>query len=180
MSTIAQTSPATHITGIDVLTRKYSDARAAVSGRVSTYQEELRALQKRHIPAIKQAAGIAAQRQAELQAELTAHPELFVKPRTITLHGIKVGYQKGKGQMLITDEERSIALIRKFLPDRAEVLIKSKESVVRAVASELPVADLRRIGIEIVDTGDSVFIRAVDGDIEKLVTQLLEEGAKDE
>ena len=40
-----------------------------------------------------------AQADANLKAAIEQAPGLFVKPRTIVLHGLKLGYQKGKGKI---------------------------------------------------------------------------------
>ena len=42
-----------------------------------------------------------------LRALIEESPELFEKPRSVVLHGIKLGYQKGKGGIVWDDADRS-------------------------------------------------------------------------
>ena len=177
MNTIASISP---IAGIDVLARRYADARATVAARIDLYQDELRALQRKHVPAIKQAAGVAAQRQSELQAEIAQHPDLFVKPRTLVLHGIKVGFQKGKGSIVCDDQEQAVERIEKHFGELAPLYLIITKKPKASALIELDVATLKKLGLAVQDTGDAVVIKAADGDVEKLVAQLLEEGAKED
>jgi len=176
MTTLAQVStPAV----LDVLARKYSESRAVVSTRVADYQEELRALRKRHLPGIKQAAAQASQRQAELSAQIELHPDCFVKPRTMTLHGIKLGFQKGKGRLVVDDNEATVARIEKhFGEDALLYLVVTKKPKASALI-ELDAGTLKKLGVTVTDTGDSVVIKSADGEVEKLVAQMLEEGATD-
>lgn len=177
MTTLTSASP---IVGIDVLARKYADARAAVAKRVADYQDDFRALQKKHVPGIKQTAGVAAQRQSELQAEIAQHPELFVRPRTMNLHGIKLGFQKGKGSIACDDPAQAVERIEKHFGDDAPAYLIITKKPKTSALIELDVATLKKLGLSVQDTGDAVVIKAVDGDVEKLVAQLLEEGALEE
>lgn len=158
---------------IENLTRDYADARSSLAARVQAYQDELEKVKRRLLPGIKRAAEAAAAAGDRLHAELERHPELFVKPKSVILHGIRVGYQKAKGAIAWDDEEKVVALIHKHFPDQADVLIKVTEKPVKSALQQLQAADLKRLGVTIVETGDSVLIKAVDGEVEKLVDALL-------
>ena len=115
-----------------------------------------------------------------LKVEIEEHPELFVRPKKIEAHGIVFGYEKGKGGLEIADAERTMKLIRKHLPDQAEALIQTKETPVKAAIGLLPADDLKRIGVEIKGTGETVVIRPADGAIDKLVKALVAEAVQPE
>jgi hypothetical protein len=131
------------------------------------------------MPAIARAVERAALAEAELRALVSGAPELFERPRTVVMHGVKVGWMKGKGAIEIADAARTVALIRRHLPEQAEALIRVTETPHRPALAQLSVADLRRLGCTVIDAGDEVVIKPMDGELQKLVDRLLAEAADD-
>ena len=179
--TIATTP--TGIAAIDAVAKNYAAARQAVAERVQTLEDELRIVRNRHLRGIKTAAAIAAAAQSELVAAVTAAPDLFVKPRTIVLHGIKVGYQKGKGRIEWDDEDKVVTRILDFpqrLGDREPGdFVETTHRPRKDLLLELTVGELKKLGCRVEGTGDLVVIKATDSDVDKLVAKILDEGAKD-
>lgn len=162
---------------IDTLAKCYHDARKLVAERVSFFQKEQAALRVRRVPGIKSALEEAAGYQAKLAAAIEEHKDLFVKPRTMTLHGIKLGFQKGKGKTIWPPVEKLLALIKRtFAPATAERLIEKTEQPNKAAILQLPTQELKKLGIEVEGTGDFVFVKAVDDEVDKLVAKILKEG----
>ena len=177
MSTLASPSP---LVVIEALTKKYADARATLAERVSALEDEVRSVHRRKVPGIKSAAAAAKDAQAELVAAVQAHPELFVKPRSYTLNGIKVGYAQGKGALTWEDDETVVARIRRFFPREENTLIATKEKPVASALKQLDAKDLARLGVTFEAVGDYVFVKASDSAVDKLVKKILEEGAVEE
>jgi hypothetical protein len=176
MSTIIKESAADAILVIDALSRKYSNARQSLTARVKEYNDAAEQLRLKHFPGIKDAAERAAERQAELAAETKKRPDLFVKPRTMTLHGIKVGFKKGAGKIVWDDEEKVVERIRaQFSKAKAETLLVVKTTPSKDALLTLDAAALKKLGCTIEDTGDQVVIKAPVGDLEKIVAKLLEQ-----
>jgi hypothetical protein len=172
---------ASPIEAIDFSASIYAKAREVLAERVANFEAEVQAVRKRLLPGIKTAAAAAADAQGELSGQVTTHPDLFIKPRTMTLRGIKVGFQKGKGKITWDDDDKVVAAIRRhFAQDLADTLIAKIERPVKDALAQLPAADLRRLGITVEEAGDHVYIKAADSEIDKLVAQILEEGAIDE
>src|SRR5208283_3723611 len=120
-------------------------------------------------PGIRAAATVAADVQGELSGAITSHPDLFVKPRTMTLHGIKFGYQKGKGKISWSDEAKVIAAIhRTFAQDTVDTLIATVEKPVKDALANLPAHELKKLGVQVEEAGDYVFIKASDSEVDKL------------
>ncbi len=166
---------------IDGHARQYASAREVLAERVSKFEAEVQAIRNRLLPGIKSAAAVAAVLQSELAAGIAQHPDLFVKPRTMTLHGIRVGYIKGKGKITWEDDEKVIAAIRRaFAKPTADRLIAIVERPVKDALAQLPAAELRRLGVQVEEAGDQVYIKAIDTEVDKLVARILEEGAVDE
>lgn len=183
MSHLTQESPADAILVIDALARNYATARAHLGSAVRDLELALAKVRAEHLPKIKKLAATAADRQAELTAQVDTHPCLFVKPRTMTLHGIKVGFQKGKGRIEWDDEEKVIAKIRALVPLLSiseDALIVTTEKLRKDGLELLRADELKKLGVRVVDAADAVLIKASDSEVDKLVSRLLEEGRKGE
>lgn len=165
----------TDLKNIETLTREYADNYQQLAADVETLESAIRALKKKALPGIKRAAERAAVAKEKLKAAIEAAPQLFEKPRTRLFHGVKVGLQKGKGETQIPNEEKTIELIRKHLEDQAEVLIKTEETLVKKALANLAAADLKRIGVNVIEAGDQVVVKVADSDIEKLVDALFKD-----
>lgn len=160
---------------IDGKTRTYADARAALAEAVATLQEGIEGLKRKHLGVIKRRVAGARDAQAALHADIEASPELFIKPRSVTLHGVKVGFQKGKDKLEFDDADQVVRLIRKQFPEQFDVLVKTTEKPVKDALQQLSAAELKRLGITVEDTGDVVLIKDTASDVDKLVTALLKE-----
>ncbi len=165
---------------IEKLTREYADARAALSEKVMVINDEMQTIARRNLAGVKTAVNKVKEKESVLSAAIEASPGLFEKPRTVIFHGIKIGLQKGKGKISIADEEKTIALIRKHFPDAADAYIKSEESLVKKAIENLSVAELKKIGCTVEESGDQVVIKATDSQVDKIVAKLLAEETSEE
>jgi hypothetical protein len=150
-----------------------AQARCELGTLVQALQDGIEQLKADHMPGVRAAIDKAAAAWAALAAQIEEHPELFVRPRTVQAHGIKFGLAKGKGALQILNPDRTVALIRKHLPDQAQVLIATKEMPAKDALAQLSVADLKRIAVDVVDSGDQVVIKPADGEIDRVVRALM-------
>lgn len=161
---------------IKTSTQEFSDKRAVVLSLVQKLQDEIELIKRKHLPAIKAAAEEMAIAHEELFNEVKESPALFEKPKSQIIAGIRVGYKKEKGKIVIDDEELTIELIRKLLPKQAKQLIKTVESVrVKGVLDQLSAAILKQLGVKVESDTDAVFIKPIGDDIDKFVDALLQE-----
>jgi sarcosine oxidase gamma subunit len=158
------------ILSVDVAARKYADARDVLSHHLDDFDTELKALRRRHLSGIKQAAGVAAQRKSELAGAVVDARAAFDDPKTQVLHGIKVGFEKGKG--------RVTARIDQVFRQEADQYLIITRKPSKAALLTLDAAMLKRLGVKIESDGDQVVIRATGTDIDKLVAKILEEGTE--
>ncbi len=164
---------------IEARTLAYSAARHKLAEAVAQLQDGIDNLRKSNLPRIKRNLERAGELHAELRAMLADSPDLFVKPRTVVFHGIKVGYEKGKGLITFDDSDAVVKLIGKKLPDQVDVLVKTTSKPVKAALKQLTVQQLKSIGCTVEETGDQVVVRAIDSEVDKLVAALLK-GAEEE
>lgn len=158
---------------IEALARQHAVARTLLTERVKACRDEMNAIKTRKLPGIKSAVAGLQETHSALHEAIDAERGLFDKPKTRVLHGIKCGLQKAKGKLSFANAEGVIKLIKKHFTDQAEVLINTKETLVKKALQNLPAVDLKKIGCTISDTSDEVFIASTDGEIDKLVDALL-------
>lgn len=163
---------------IEALTRRYAAARTVLRGRMDGLQAEVDAARRRRLPGIRKAVAAAAEARDALHAAIGEHPEAFVRPRTLVVEGVRIGFVKQKGRLVFADRDRVVALIRRHFPDQAEVLVKVTEAPVRAALARLPASDLKRLGVTLEETGDAVVIKPTDSETDKLVAALLDDAVR--
>lgn len=157
---------------IQQLTKHFADARADLRALVSKIQQQVEAIERENLPRLKDLVGRAAEREAVLRQALESAPELFERPRTVVFHGVQVGYQQGRGRLTIPDPDRTIEKIKNQL-DHPEQYLRIVETPDKTALGQLTADMLRRLGCELVETGDMVVIRPVRDDLDKAVSAIL-------
>lgn len=160
---------------IERLTKVYSENRDAMALTVSDLEDEIAEAKRKYMTRIKRMVDVVVGSQTRLKAAIEESPELFKKPRTIVFYGIKVGFQKGKGEIKWEDAVQVVKLIHKHFPDQVDMLIKTTELPVKSALAQLPVHELKKLGVTVIETGDQVIIKSTDTEIDKLVSALLKE-----
>ncbi len=169
-------SKITPLNNIDKLAEEYSDALQELDDSAAIMKAELRQVQRRELPSMQRAAVRAAKAREELKRAIKASPSLFDKPKTKTLHGIKLGFKKQKGKVVFADEEATIKLMKKELSeDQLELLIRVREDVHKPAVYDLEVKDCKRYGITIENDTDEVYIKQAVSEFEKLIDGWLED-----
>jgi hypothetical protein len=164
------------IAQIEIQTKRFSERRDDLAWLVGGLNDEIEELKKAALPNIKRAVAKAAEEHDKLAAMIEEGKDLFVKPRTMIFHGIKIGFRKGKGGIEFEDEARVMELIEKHFDEQtADSLIRVKTSLDKKALATLTVAELKKIGCTAEDTGDVVVIAAVDSEVDKIVRALLKE-----
>lgn len=149
-------------------------ALAVLNEKMQAAKEQIDKVQERYAPDIKRFAELAAVSVSLLEEVIAENPQLFVRPKTVTLYGMRCGYAKSKTSVDFEDADEVVARIKKYLPEHAAVLIRSKETPVREALAQLPPSALKKLGVTLVGGEDVVVARPVDGQIDKSVVALLQ------
>lgn len=161
------------IATIEELARAYRDARQELTDEIDDLQEVIDREKRRRMVRIRALVQAAGEERDRLKAAIEAAPGCFEKPRTQTFHGVKVGYQKAKGELVLDDEAQVVKRIRRHFPDRFDDLVKTTEKPLKAALAKLAAAELKKLGGELRETGDEVVIKPADGEVDKMVDALL-------
>lgn len=158
---------------IEAKAKQFHDARTVLAERVQNLRDEQEAIKRRLLVGIKNALAKFRESHAHLLELVEAHPELFQKPKTRTLHNVRVGWVKQRGKLEIEDAERVVELIEKLLPEQAEALIRTKKDPDKKALAELPARDLKRLGVRVLEDTEAPFVKPADDGIDKLLDALL-------
>ena len=169
--------PVTSMEDIVALARSFAAARATTEALA----EDIKAMQRKALAGRLRAlrSRIAEQSASEdaLRAAILARPDLFDSPRTITVDGIRLGLRKQPGAIALGDEAQTIRRLRARFPDRAETLIRVKETLDRSALRKLPAGELAQIGVTIEKATDDVVVAAASSDLDRVVAALLDDHA---
>lgn len=164
-------------------TKSFADARAALVEAATALSDELEQVRRKHLPQLKRAVAQVSAAQSLLTHTIEAAPHLFKSPRSIVLHGIKVGLQKSKPSVTWTDPRRVAELVNEHLPEQRDILVEVIYKPVVAALLQLDPEDRKKIGVRFDPGRDCVLIKPADGGVDKLVAALLkgiEDQAEDE
>lgn len=156
---------------------RLATAHLATSARASLMQEQIKEavtpIYDRHRSSLDSAAEEEAAANAELQSLLDASPHLFIKPRSLSVNGVRAGFRKQDDTLNWPDDGVVIARIKALIPEQADLLIRSQESLVVDAVANLDSKTLRAIGVSQVSGVDQSYITVGDSDIEKLAKTLI-------
>lgn len=141
---------------------------------IAALQADLEEVKARHLRGLKRQASTVARTEATLISAVEAAPALFEKPRTLTIHGVKVGFTLSKGKVEWDDQDSVVAAIKRHRKDDADVLLQTEESPRKDALRALPASDLAKLGCRIIGAGDQVVVKRVAGDVETLIAKLTE------
>lgn len=159
---------------IEKLSSTFAARREALAGAMLAFQEDQSAVQRKHFGRLRRLAIGMKLAEAELKAAIGEAPELFARPRTVIFHGIRVGLAKGRGKIEWDDDARVVKLIRRHCADQVELLIKVTEKPLKEGLAQLSVEELKKLGVTVESTGDVVFVKPVDSEIDKALKALIQ------
>lgn len=161
---------------LEGLAAEYASAITCREQLTLALRRRLQEIADEMAPALREAIGAERGCKAALLEAVTGAPELFAKPRTRTLHGIKYGWQTGKASIRIADEARTIELIRRLVvPEQHPALIVTKASVYKPGVLDLEEKTQRKLGIVQVPGQDAPLVKPITDAVDKLVDVLLAE-----
>jgi len=168
----------TPLEDIEQATKNYADARDLLSTRITVLENEIEQLKRKYLKGIRAAVRAVSDRHSKLYELIDDNQDLFVKPRTKVISGVKVGIAKGKGSFVIIDNDKTCNLIAKKIPEEFDTLVKQTQTVVKGALSNLTATQLKTVGISISQAGDQIVIKPTDSHVDKLVNALLKEAEK--
>ncbi|MFW6217433.1 MAG: hypothetical protein ACOC4K_00410 [Verrucomicrobiota bacterium] len=170
------TTPAAgSIDTIDRLTEAYALHREGLADTLREMEAQLQAVRDHFLPDLKSRASATGQAKDRLAAAILDDPDRFVKPRSIQLHGVKVGFQSVPEK--VAPGPNTVELIEKNFPERAEQLIEVKKKPILRALRELTRGERRLAGCQTVEAEDVVLIKPTGDAVEKLVDKIIDDAS---
>lgn len=157
---------------------KYGDAAGELRALTREIEDARNAAVRERLVELQRLLKVASAYREKLVDEIEANPGEFVKPRTVTVAGVKFGLRKLPGGVKTT--RATLDLIKSKLAGQASVLIRTREEPNKAALMGLSAADLAKIGATLEDSGDKVVCETTIGAVESLVSRMLADAADDE
>lgn len=160
--------------------------RDALAALLRTLQAEIETVKGGRMPAIRAGARKVAAEHNRLRELIAANPQLFARPRTQVVAGLKYGLQKARGKMSWGSDAQLIERIKKLAAagelsdDQVEMLIARTEKPVAKALEKLDARLLKRLGVTVAADCDEVLIKSVDGEVEKAVNAVIKDVTQDD
>lgn len=152
-------------------------AHTATTARAALCQDEIKAaiepIYTRHRDGLDAAADEEAVAHRALMALLELAPHLFVKPRSLSINGVRAGYRKAEDTLDWGDDAALVKRIRALMGEQADLLIRTTETIVADALGQLDGKQLRALGVSAITGADQPFITVGSADVEKLAQALL-------
>lgn len=162
-----------------------SEQRDKLSALFLSLQASIDTVKNGSLADIRRVARQVAASHNELVDLIKASPELFEKPRSYVVEGIKFGLQSSAGSLEWDDDTKVCERIQRLaeageIPaDQVELLIVEVKKPVASALRQLEPKVLRRLGVTVEGAGDQPLIKSVDSSVEKAVTAVINAAIKE-
>lgn len=166
--------------------RNLAQARKVLQADVVKANQALALVHAEHADRLRAGATEVAALEETLLGHIGLRPDLFEKPQSMEFDGVRFGWRKGKGQIVLPKPvqamKRLIGRIRLKLTKRQqEAVLKVEVKVLKGPLGKLDGDTLKKLGIKIEGTDLAPFVTYPESDFEKAVKWWLKPlGASDD
>lgn len=140
---------------------------ALLNAKLAPLNEEIAKLKRPHVTRLRALSLKMDGAMKALAGLIDQARDLFIKPKSQTFHDIKLGLRKGTGGLVIQDEAKTVALVRKHFPDRFKELVRTVETPDKEAIAKLSGEELKKLGVHIAAAVDVVFVKPEATAVEK-------------
>lgn len=158
---------------IEIKAKEHAAARLALTNHVILLNAEIEAVKQKRMKKLREFVASAIESGDGLLTLVSESSDLFKKPKSAVLHGIKLGFKKQPGKISFDNEEQVIKLIRKHLPELVDTLIVTTEKPSKEAMNNLEAVQLKKIGVTVTADSDVAFITDPTSDVDKIIAALL-------
>ena len=160
------------------LAAAYGESVDDLAAVVREIEEVQRQAARERLDRLQAAASLAGERRERLLAIVRAHPELYERPRTQQVAGVKFGWRKKPGRVSLG--KSALELVKSKLAHRADQLIRVREEIDKNALKALPARELAAIGATLTATTDEPLVEPARSDVERLAASLLRDATAED
>ena len=164
---------------LEKATKDYSITSRALRKIKESLDEEIEKVRLKYTDQFSEAAKNAGEAYQMLFTLVSDSAELFQDKKSMSINGVKFGYQKKKGKIEIDNEEFTINKLQELFPDNADMYLSKKISVSKKALDNLAAADLKKIGVNVIQDSSEPYVKLTDDEIQKMLDAIIKEAAKD-
>lgn len=155
--------------------------RRLLAGHLAEANAELAELMAKWAEPLKIGAAAVDDSERKLIDYIEHAPQLFVRPQSVEVDGVRFGIRKGKGRLEYADEAKLIARIEKQLTrgQRGPVL-KITKRVLKGPLAKLSADILKRLGVNVRAAGPEAFVSYPKSKLQKRVDWWLKPAGADD
>jgi hypothetical protein len=116
------------LTELETKTKAYADSRDRLAETLQKLDDQIESLKRQYLPGIKVQVRIAKEHEGDLRSAIEDSKSLFVKPRTVIMWGVKIGFGKAKGKIEFTDADQVVRLIENTSPNKPKSSSRRQKS----------------------------------------------------
>ncbi|MEM7047844.1 MAG: host-nuclease inhibitor Gam family protein [Pseudomonadota bacterium] len=159
---------------INEFAQTYAEENERLAAILVAIDKDIRVIHERYAAALADQAMLVSCCRGELIDLVDAARHLFVKPKSQTVAGVRVGLRKGQDRLKYDDEGKLIHRISTLLPAQADSLLRQKIEINKDALKILSTEDRQRLGVKLVMGADEPFAQISKSDAEKVAASILE------
>ena len=165
-------------TTLERLARELARANETLEVAVNDADQELARVRRRHHQGIKRAVDRYVRARGVLLDFVREHQELFRRPRTRVVEGVKVGIRKQKGKLVIENAGRVVERIERRYGSEAEHYLATTVRPLKSALEKLTAQELKALGVRVTEDPDAPVADPVEGDAERMARELIDAGGE--
>lgn len=167
------------LTELETAAKEFSTASRVLRNLKEELDTEIDAIKAKYTAAFSDASKNAGEAYQMLYTLVESSEELFLDKKSMTINNVKFGYQKKKGKIEITNEQNTIEKLKELFPDKADMYLSKKISVSKKALDSLTAAELKKIGVNVIQDISEAFVKLTDDEVQKMIDALIKESATD-
>lgn len=154
--------------------------RGILADDLASANAELAALMEKWAEPLKTSAAAVDESERTLIGYIEMAPQMFARPQSVEIDGVRFGLRKGKGRLEYADEAKLIQRIEKQLTrgQRGPVL-KITKKVLKGPLAKLSADILKRLGVNVKAAGTEAFVSYPKSKLQKRVDWWLKPPAEE-
>ncbi len=163
---------------LETAAKEFSTKSRVLRNIKESLDAEIDEVKAKYIEELKKASSEAGESYQMLLTLVESSEELFSDKKSMSINNVKFGYRKKTGKIEIDNEEFTINKLQELFPENADMYLSKKISISKKALDSLTAAELKKIGVNVIQDSSEAFVKLTDDEVQKLIDALVKESAK--